>query len=89
MGGKEKVVSRVEAMLFSTLESSQWKLDGGDAVLLVAPGISWMKMKLLSEEEDNHPNTKERKFKASDGLPVLTSTILENIVVICVQRFEI
>lgn len=32
---------------------------------------------------------KERKFTASDNLPVLTSTILENIVMICVQRFEI
>ena len=32
---------------------------------------------------------KKRKLKASDNLPVLTSTILESIVVICVQRFEI
>ena len=42
------VTGRDTATLFSTLESSQWKLDGGDAMLLVAPGISRMKMKLLS-----------------------------------------
>lgn len=71
-------------MLSSTLESSQWKLDGGDGPRhLVDENETALQKKITTQTQ------KERKFKASDSLPVLTSTILENTVMICVPRFEI